>query len=144
MFAAYRSLAFNSWQSIAFAMLRVVSGRLFSFHGMQKILGGYGNPVTGGGLRMAAGYIELIGGLLIMVGLFTSVTAFIASGEMAFAYFMSHFPRGFWPVQNGGELAALYCFLFLFFFTTGAGAYSLDRLLFGSRASKAEAARLSR
>ena len=75
-----------------------------------------------------AGLIELIGGALIAIGLFTSPVAFIASGEMAVAYFQQHFPQGFWPIQNGGELAALYCFVFLYFAAVGSGKWSVDSL----------------
>jgi putative oxidoreductase len=140
MFTAYTSLNLNRIQGLAFLLLRLVAGFAFSLHGMQKILGWFGNPVTGFSLRLVAGYIELFGGLLIMVGLFTSITAFLASGEMAVAYWMSHFPRGHLPIQNGGELAVLYCFIFLFLFTTGGGYWSLDRLLFGRRALRARTA----
>jgi len=73
-----------------------------------------------------AGIIEFLGGLLIAVGLFTRPVAFLASGQMAVAYFLAHAPQGFWPILNGGELAALYCFTWLFFFAHGPGEYSLD------------------
>jgi putative oxidoreductase len=88
------------------------------------------NPIslTGLLLRYCAGCIELVGGLLITLGVLTSFAAFIASGEMAFAYFMQHFPRGFWPIQNGGELAVLYCFLFLYIAASGAGMWGVWRL----------------
>ena len=75
-----------------------------------------------------AGIIEVFGGALIAIGLFTSPVAFIASGEMAVAYFQAHFPRGFWPVANNGELAALYCFVFLYIAAMGSGTLSVDRL----------------
>jgi putative oxidoreductase len=77
-------------------------------------------------LRGAAGVIELVGGLFILIGFLTVPTAFIASGEMAAAYFIAHQPRGPWPIQNGGELAALYCFLFLFVASRGPGRWSVD------------------
>jgi putative oxidoreductase len=76
----------------------------------------------------AAGFIELVGGVLIAVGLFTSPVAFIASGEMAFAYFIAHQPKGTWPIQNAGELAVLYCFVFLYIATRGGGLASIDSL----------------
>lgn len=76
----------------------------------------------------AAGVLETVGGLLILVGLCTRPVAFVLSGQMAVAYFMAHFPRGFWPIQNGGELAGLYCFVFLWLFAAGPGPLSLDRL----------------
>jgi putative oxidoreductase len=75
--------------------------------------------------------LETVGGFLILVGLFTQVTAFILSGEMAVAYFMVHFPRAFWPIKNGGEAAVLYCFLFLYLAAAGAGSFSLDRAIGG-------------
>ncbi len=75
-----------------------------------------------------AGIIEVVGGALIAVGLFTSPVAFIASGEMAVAYFQAHAPRGFWPITNGGELAALYCFVFLYFAACGSGKLSIDSI----------------
>lgn len=125
----------NKWlgrfQPQAFALLRIVSGLLFACHGAQKLLGAFG---SGPGVEIAslmglAGIIELFGGILIAIGLFTSWAAFIASGQMACAYFMAHFPKGFWPILNGGELAVLYCFLFLYFATHGAGTWSVAAAL---------------
>jgi putative oxidoreductase len=78
-------------------------------------------------LPWVAGMLELVGGLLIILGLFTRPVAFLLSGEMAVAYFMSHAPRGLWPIANGGELAVLYCFIFLYLFTAGPGPWSVDR-----------------
>ena len=101
-----------------YALLRIVAGLLFACHGAQKLLGIFGGVggQPGGTVALLslmglAGVIELVGGLLIALGILTSYTAFIASGQMASAYFMGHFPRGFWPIQNDGELAVLYCFL---------------------------------
>jgi putative oxidoreductase len=114
-----------------FAILRIVAGLLFACHGAQKLLGvlggvdGRGNTVPLGSLLGLAGVIELAGGLLIALGLLGSYAAFIASGEMAGAYFMAHLPRGFWPIQNGGELAALYAFLFLYIAAHGSGPWTL-------------------
>src|SRR5207244_13558385 len=91
--------------------------------------GGMPGPPAKGGLPLlllAAGLIETIGGALIVVGLFTRPVAFIASGEMAFAYFIGHFPHGFWPIQNHGEMAVLFCFIFLFLSAAGAGPLSVD------------------
>ena len=76
-----------------------------------------------------AGWLELVGGLLLLLGLFSRPAAFILSGEMAVAYFLMHFPRGFFPIRNGGELAVVYCFLFLYFSVAGPGPLSLDALL---------------
>jgi putative oxidoreductase len=110
-----------------YGLLRIVSGLLFACHGAQKLLGVLGGqqvPVTSQfGL---AGVIELVGGLMIAAGVFTSLVAFIASGEMAAAYFQVHAPRSLWPIQNGGELAVLYCFLFLYFAARGNGALSVQ------------------
>ena len=118
-------------------LLRVVSGFLFMLHGGQKLLGWFGGMGDGGPLpplMMAAGFIELVGGALIMLGLFTRPAAFIASGEMAFAYFMAHQPRGPLPNLNNGEPPVLFCFIFLFFAAVGAGAYSLDAAIARARA----------
>ena len=117
-----------------YALLRIAAGLAFAQHGAQKIvglLGGFGE--SGGtaplfGLLWFAGTIELFGGLLIALGLLSGWVAFIASGEMAVAYFWAHFPRGFFPVQNRGELAVLYCFIFLYIASQGSGVWSLDRL----------------
>ena len=113
-----------------YALLRIVAGLLFAQHGLQKLFGWLGAQ---GAVELmsqmgAAGIIELVGGTLIAIGLFTSPVAFIASGEMAFAYFMAHAPKGFWPIMNGGELAVLYCFLFLYFAAVGSGRWSVDSL----------------
>ena len=115
-----------------YALLRIVAGLLFACHGAQKLfglLGGVGEQpgvaVTWWSLMGVAGLIELVGGLLIALGVLASYAAFIASGEMAFAYFTSHAPRGFWPIENGGELAVLYCFMFLYMAARGAGRWSL-------------------
>lgn len=117
-------------EGYAYAALRIVSGFLFLFHGLQKLFGMYGGSVQPvGTLPWIAGAIELAGGLLILVGLFTSVVAFICSGEMAAAYFMAHFPKGAWPIENGGELAALYCFVFLFIAARGGGPLSVDGMI---------------
>ena len=113
---------------VAYALLRVVAGLMFAQHGAQKLLGVLGGqqpPV--GSLFWFAGVIELVGGLLIALGLFASWAAFIASGEMAAAYFMVHAKDSFWPVVNKGELAVLYCFVFLLIACRGAGGYSLGR-----------------
>jgi putative oxidoreductase len=115
-----------------YALLRIVVGLSFACHGAQKLFGlfgGVGEPpgatVTWLSLIGLAGFIELVGGLLIALGVLASYAAFIASGEMAFAYFMGHAPRGFWPIENGGELTVLYCFTFLYMAARGAGRWSL-------------------
>jgi putative oxidoreductase len=118
-----------------YALLRIVAGFLFFQHGLPKLFGGFGRdaPVELMSQMGLAGIIEVVGGALIAVGLFTSPVAFIASGEMAVAYFQAHAPRGFWPITNGGELAALYCFVFLMFAAVGGTRYSLDQLLHARR-----------
>jgi len=115
-----------------YALLRIVAGFLFWCHGAQKLLGlfpGPGGPMHVHGLFLAAGIIELTCGTLITIGLFTSPAAFLAAGEMAFAFFIAHFPRAFWPVQNGGDAAVLNCFLFLYIAARGTGMLSADKLI---------------
>jgi len=119
------------------SLLRIVAGLLFIHPGGMKLFGWFGGipvgvPMTP--LLYAAGVIELVGGTLILVGLFTRPAAFICSGEMAFAYFIGHFPSGFWPIQNHGEPAVLFCFIFLFLWGNGAGPISLDHLIERRRA----------
>lgn len=98
-------------------------------HGLQKTLGLLGGkPVPPLSLAGVAGYIELAGGILIMLGLFTRPVAFVLSGHMAVAYFMQHAPQGFWPIMNHGELAVVYCFVFLYLAFGGGGPWSLDRV----------------
>ncbi len=120
----------GKYSEYAFALMRIVAGLLFALHGAQKlfgVLGGTKVPLVS--LYGAAGVIEFFGGLLIALGLFGSWAAFIASGQMAAAYFIAHFPKGFWPIQNGGELAVLYCFVFLYIATRGSGVWSVDAAL---------------
>jgi putative oxidoreductase len=113
-----------------FALLRIVAGLLFACHGAQKLFGALGGTaMTSNPMMLAAGIIEFAGGLLIAIGLATSWAAFIASGEMAVAYFMMHAKGGFWPIVNKGELAVVYCFLFLYFASRGSGPYSVDAMM---------------
>ncbi len=111
-----------------YVLLRVAVGVSFAQHGAQKLFGVLGMkqavPLTS--QLGAAGIIEFVGGIMVALGLFTSPVAFVASGEMAYAYFTRHFPHGAWPIQNGGELAVLYCFTFLYIFAIGGGKLSLD------------------
>lgn len=111
-----------------FAIMRFVVGILFSLHGVQILFGVPPMPGGGGGgpFIVTGGVIELAGGLLIAVGLATGIAAFICSGTMAVAYFMFHAPKGWHPITNMGELAALYCFIFLFIAAHGAGPWSID------------------
>jgi putative oxidoreductase len=112
-----------------FAVLRIVTGLLFACHGGQKLLdfppGGKAHPPIAS-LFGVSGVIELVGGLMIAAGLFATLAAFIASGEMAVAYFTAHATHGFWPIQNQGELAVVYCFLFLYIASHGSGIWSID------------------
>ena len=118
-----------------YAMLRIVAGFLFLCHGAQKILGLLGGADGDGGTVElvsrpgVAGIIELVGGLAILLGIGTSWAAFLCSGLMAFAYFLAHQPRDLLPIQNRGELAALYAFLFLYIASKGSGIWSLERVL---------------
>ena len=112
-----------------YAILRIVAGLMFMIHGTQKLLGlpgGKAMPLAS--MPGIAGVIEIVCGTLILVGLFTGVAAFIASGEMAFAYFIAHAPRAPLPIQNQGELAVIYCFLFLYIATHGSGIWSVDSI----------------
>jgi len=122
----------NRLAGFAHSLLRIVSGFLFIHPGGMKLLGWFGGMPHGvemTPLLVTAGVIELVCGTLIFLGLLTRPAAFIASGEMAFAYFIGHFPRGFWPIQNHGEPAVLFCFIFLYFAASGAGPISVDHLL---------------
>jgi putative oxidoreductase len=127
--------AIRTLEPYARSVLRLVVGFTFSLHGWQKLLGlfggmgGKGATAPFGSLIWFAGGLELIGGLLIILGLFTSPVAFILCGEMAVAYFKAHFPHGFLPLVNHGELAVLYCFIFLYLCVAGAGPFSLDSLV---------------
>lgn len=120
------------YSNLFYALLRIVAGVLFACHGAQKVFGVLGGQKQEG-LLQVAGVIELVGGILIAVGLFTSIVAFIACGEMAVAYFKAHFPGGFWPVLNKGELAVLFCFVFLYLASRGSGILSLDWLIAKAR-----------
>ena len=112
----------------AYALLRIVAGFLFLWHGLSKIFGIPTAPPPGAPAFViwVGGGIELVAGVLVMIGLFTRVAAFIASGEMAAAYWMAHGTRALLPIQNQGELAVLYCFAFLFIAAHGPGPWSLD------------------
>jgi putative oxidoreductase len=113
------------------SILRIVTGLLFLQHGTQKFLG-FPDPAKGAvesfmSLMGLAGAIEFIGGILFIIGLFTRPIAFLAAGFTAVAYWMAHAPQGFYPIMNMGELAILYCFVFLYFVTAGPGPWSLDK-----------------
>jgi putative oxidoreductase len=124
----------GNFSPYAYALMRIVVGLLFACHGAQKLFGWFGG-IDGKGtaallssLYGVAGVIEVVLGLLITIGLFAGYATFIASGEMAVAYFTAHFPAGFWPIENKGEEAVFYCFVFLYIATRGAGIWSVDAL----------------
>jgi putative oxidoreductase len=126
-----------SLTEITYFLLRVVSGLLFFQAGSVKFLGWFGGMPAGTVLTTQlhiGGMMEFFGGILIMLGLFTRPVAFLLSGEMAVAYFQFHQPDGFWPVQNHGGEAVLFCFIFLFMAARGGGELSVDGLRKGKRA----------
>jgi putative oxidoreductase len=137
---AYPDSLRTKWATRLLSLLRIVAGFLLMQHGIQKVFGllvptpAPGAPSSHGTFTLlsligVAGILELVGGLLVMLGLFTRPASFILSGLLAVAYFMSHAPGGFWPILNRGELAALYSFIFLYLAAAGGGEWSLDRLL---------------
>ncbi|WP_447971102.1 DoxX family protein [Nitrospira sp. M1] len=120
----------NALQPQAYALMRIIVGLLFLWHGAQKLFG-FPTPMpmeAPGFVVYIAGSIELFGGFLVMIGLFTRWTAFLCSGLMAAAYWMAHGTKALFPIMNGGELAALYCFVFLFISAHGSGIWSVDGL----------------
>jgi putative oxidoreductase len=120
----------GQYSEFLYAMMRLVVGFLFACHGAQKLFGILGgvsqlsNP-----LMLTAGIIEFAGGLLVALGLWTSYAAFFASGQMAVAYFLIHASSGFFPILNRGELAVLYCFVFLYIASRGSGKWSIEHLI---------------
>lgn len=126
----------NRYEAAFLNLLRLMTGFLFWQHGAQKLMGWAGGAGLGeqGLARLLsaygiAGILEFFGGLAIVLGLFTRPVAFVLAGEMAVAYFWRHMPRDFWPILNGGEQAALFCFVFLYLFVRGGGDFSIDGLL---------------
>jgi putative oxidoreductase len=118
----------NKYSPQILGVVRIVVGLLFLEHGLMKIVG-FPAPMGHGALPpmiMAAGIIELAGGVLVAAGLFSRIAAFICSGEMAFAYFIAHFPRGIYPAMNGGEDAILLCFIFLYLAAAGPGSFAIN------------------
>ena len=121
----------SRWQPQLLAIFRIVVGLLFLEHAMQKFLAfpaPFPMPGPLAPIQVAAGVIELAAGVLVTIGLFTRIVAFLAAGEMAIGYFMFHFPKSFWPAVNMGEAAILYCFAFLYIAAAGPGAWALDNL----------------
>jgi putative oxidoreductase len=131
------AMTLTSIEPRARSLLRIVAGFTFSLHGFQKLcgmlggMGGNGAAAEPFSVPWIAGVIETFGGILMLVGFLTRPVGFLLSGQMAVAYFTAHAPRGFWPILNGGELAVLYCFIFLYFFFAGPGPVSLDRVFRG-------------
>ncbi|MBT0651667.1 DoxX family protein [Geomobilimonas luticola] len=126
----------SKYSSYCYALMRIVAGFLFLWHGAQKLFG-FPSPMPPGVpsfITYVAGPIELFGGILIMIGLFTHGAAFLASGLMAFAYWIGHGTKALLPIVNSGELAALYCFVFLFIAAQGSGIWSVDSLKGGGKA----------
>ena len=123
---------FSKYEVQVYTILRIVAGFLLLWHGSQKL---FGFPPEGQAIpsfiKFIAGPIEFFGGLLVMIGLWTHWTAFICSGQMAFAYWMAHGTHSVLPIQNGGELAIIYCFLFLYISAMGSGEFSIDNLIGG-------------
>jgi len=126
------SARFASYAPMMLSILRIMAALIFLEHGTQKILGfppgphALPSPMT---MYWWAGMIEMIPGFLLATGLFTRVAAFLAAGEMAFAYWIGHAPDSFWPVDNGGDAAILYCFVFLYILCAGPGPWSLDAII---------------
>ncbi len=122
----------NRYAPHALGLLRIVTALIFIIHGTQKLFG-FPELPPGGSLPAAftlswtAGVLEFVGGLLVLVGFQTRIVAFILSGEMAFAYWMAHAPKNFYPALNGGDAAILYCFVFLYLVFAGAGAFAIDK-----------------
>jgi putative oxidoreductase len=123
---------FRSFSPQILSIFRILAGTMFACHGAQKLFGAFGGlpPGVSPWLIWTAGPLEFGGGILIAIGLFTRTIAFLLSGMMAIGYFTGHAPNGFWPKANGGELAVLYCWIFLYIAAQGPGAWALDRLLF--------------
>jgi putative oxidoreductase len=126
-------MEFATWSPRMLSVLRIMTGLLFMEHGMQKF---FAFPSPGPALTpllIVQGLLELVGGILIVIGLFTRPVAFILAGDMAVAYFYAHAPRGFFPQVNMGQLAILFCFVFLYLFVAGGGAWSVDQQRLRSR-----------
>jgi len=124
----------SAWTSLRphlLSALRIMTGLLFMQHGTTKLLSIPLTPMSGGtdGMTLTTGTLELVGGALIVLGLFTRPVAFVLSGMMAVAYFMAHAPNSFYPLLNGGEQAATYCFVFLYLSAAGGGPWSLDAII---------------
>ena len=127
----------NEWEPRVLSIVRIMVGLLFMEHGTAKLLGFPTAAMAPAmfSLLWFAGVIEMVGGALVALGLFTRVAALVMSGEMAFGYFMSHAPRNFFPLLNQGDAAVLHCFIFLYLAVAGGGSWSLDQLIWRDRRS---------
>ncbi len=123
--------SFGKYSGYVYAIMRIIVGLLFACHGMQKLFGMFGGKGGAEGMMLLGGIIEFAGGFLVALGLFTRPAAFLSSGMMAVAYLKAHASGGFFPIVNKGELAVVYCFIFLYIFTRGAGLWSLDNMIWG-------------
>ena len=130
--------ALSRFADPVYCILRLLSGLMVATHGAQKVFGMFGGKVAAAPHMVFAGWVELVGGLLIALGLFTRPAAFLSSGLMAVAYFMAHAGQGWNPVMNRGELAVVYCFWFLYVFFYGPGRLSLDAMIFRNRAGRGD------
>ena len=119
----------NRFADPVYCVMRLIAGLMFMCHGLDKIFGTFGGKVTTGPLMQIGGWLEILCGALIAIGLLTRIAAFIASGEMAVAFFMMHAKASFLPIVNHGELAVVYCWLFLFIFLYGPGRFSIDAMI---------------
>ncbi|HTG16465.1 MAG TPA: DoxX family protein [Blastocatellia bacterium] len=119
----------GKYSNVLYALMRIIAGGLYACHGAQKLFGVFGGQKQEAGLLLAAGIIEFVGGILIAVGFFAGFVAFVCSGQMAAAYFMAHAPKAAWPIMNGGELAVVFCFVFLYIASVGSGILSIDALI---------------
>jgi len=129
-------MEFATWAPRMLSVLRIMAALLFIEHGTQKFFD-FPPPATPGSslttLLVGQGFLELVGGFLLLIGFYTRTVAFILSGDMAVAYFMRHAPRGFFPLVNGGQLAILFCFVFFYLFVAGGGPWSVDQQRVSSR-----------
>ena len=119
----------NRFADPVYCIMRLIAGLMFMCHGLDKIVGTFGGKVTTDPLMQVGGWLEIVCGALIAIGLLTRIAAFVASGEMAVAFFMMHAKASFVPIVNHGELAVVYCWLFLFIFLYGPGRLSIDAMM---------------
>jgi putative oxidoreductase len=129
----------NRYADTVYCLMRLIVGLMFACHGLDHVFGKFGATPATGGLFLIGGWIEIITGFLVAIGLLTRPSAFLASGTMAVAFFMIHFPHSFLPIVNKGDPAVLYCWIFLFIFFYGAGRLSIDALICRNKGTAAPA-----